>query len=226
MSRWICTTACRALGQNYKVGAIEEYPANPLSGHFEAYSGDKILPVNSLAKTDLDNTYYFPKPGWDDLRFPATLIRQGATTKPDFDTTNLGLLFPQDDPTEIAYIIAQMPHAMKQGTALHPHVHYVQDEVEEPVFKMDYRIYDIGADPTVGFITIEAVYFTETYVNGSIHQLLEFPEISTSAIIGVSAIMDIKLYRDDNVVAGDVLVKEFDFHYQLDSPGSGREDQK
>jgi len=46
---------------------------------------------------------------WDDLRFPATATRQGALAKPDFDYTNIGLLFPQNDPTEIIYMIDQLP---------------------------------------------------------------------------------------------------------------------
>jgi hypothetical protein len=35
--------------------------------------------------------------------------------------------------------------------------------------------------------------------------------------------LDIKLYRDDNVVTGDVLLKEFDIHYQIDGLGSVQE---
>lgn len=159
-------------------------------------------------------------PRWDDLRFPATLIRQGATTKPDFDTTNLGLLFPQNDAAEIAYIIAQMPHNYKLGTALEPHIHYFQDEADEPVFKMDYRVYKLGAATIPSFTTITASNFVFTYVSGTLNQVVSFPEIDMSAIDTISAIIDIKIYRDDNVVTGDVLGKEFDFHYQIDGDGS------
>lgn len=47
--------------------------------------------------------------------------------------------------------------------------------------------------------------------------------IDGSGITGVSSILDIKLYRDDNVVTGDVLVKEFDIHYLVDADGSRQE---
>ena len=114
---------------------------------------------------------------WDDLRFPATRIRQGATQKPDFDTTNLGLLFPQNDTDEIAYIIAQMPHQWKQETNLSPHVHFVQDEAEEPVFKIDYRWYKNGSDPTGEFTTIACSGMIFEYTSGSILQMCEFPAI-------------------------------------------------
>jgi len=38
-----------------------------------------------------------------------------------------------------------------------------------------------------------------------------------------STIIDFKIYRDDNVVTGDVLLKEFDIHYQIDAHGSRQE---
>ena len=157
---------------------------------------------------------------WEDLRFPATTIRQGATTKPDYDVTNMGLLFPQNDADEIAYIIAQMPHSMKLGTNLYPHVHWVQDEAELPVWKLAYRWYENSGDPTGEFTVLTATAHKFTYSSGSILQITDFPEIDGSGINSVSSFVDIKLYRDDNVVSGDVLLKEFDFHYQVDSFGS------
>ncbi|GAG60190.1 unnamed protein product, partial [marine sediment metagenome] len=39
----------------------------------------------------------------------------------------------------------------------------------------------------------------------------------------LSSIMDIKLYRDDNVAIGDVLTKEFDIHFRKDMSGSRQE---
>ncbi len=226
MSRWICTKGCRVLGQSFDKGDITEHASNPNSSYFAAYSGDVVRQVDKPALTDMDNTYFYPKSGWDDMKFPATTIRQGATTKPDFDTTNVGLLFPQDTATEIAYMVAQMPHSMKAGSDLYPHIHFVQDEEELPVFKLSYRWYSVGGDPTVSFTTITAASFARTYVSGSIHQIATFPVISGAGITGVSSILDLKLFRDDDVVSGDVLVKEFDFHYQIDSLGSGREYQK
>jgi len=47
---------------------------------------------------------------WDDLRFPLTRDKQGQSDKPDFDFAGLGLLFPQNNNTEIVYLIAQFPH--------------------------------------------------------------------------------------------------------------------
>ena len=161
---------------------------------------------------------------WDDLRFPAIQLKLGATTKPDFDYTNLGLLFPQNDASEIIYIIAQIPHEWKLGTNLRPHIHFIQSAALQPVFKMDYRWYKNGSDPTGVFTTITANSFAFSYPgSGSILQIVSFPEIDGSNIDTVSSILDIRIYRDDNVVSGDVLVKEFDIHYQIDALGSRQE---
>jgi len=54
-------------------------------------------------------------------------------------------------------------------------------------------------------------------------QICSFPTIDGSSIDSVSSILEVKLYRDDNVVSGDVLVKEFDVHYQKDGIGSAQE---
>lgn len=159
---------------------------------------------------------------WDDLKFPATTIRQGATTKPDFDSTDLGLLFPQNDDTEIAYAIGQFPHARANGTDISPHVHFIQTSALEPVFKLAYRWYENGATPpSFTIITVNSMAFS--YTSGDMLQIAEFPDIDGSAIDTVSSIIDMKLYRDDNVITGDVLVKELDIHYQIDQPGSREE---
>jgi hypothetical protein len=160
---------------------------------------------------------------WDDLRIPLTRDRQGVAAKPDYDFTNMGLLFPNGDPSEIVYIQTQMPHRMLLGSDLYPHIHFVQDVVQQPTFKLDYRWYENNGDPTGGFTTITATSFMFSWTSGSILQIAVWDPIDGSGIDSVSSMLDIKLYRDDVVVAGDVLAKEFDMHYQIDTPGSPQE---
>ena len=157
---------------------------------------------------------------WDDLRFPLTRDKQGQSDKPDFDFTDLGLLFPQNNAAEIVYLIVQFKHNRKDYTNVRPHMHFIQDNVLTPVYKMDYRWYENGDLMPGGFTTITAVDFVFTYAAGNMSQMVSFPEIDGSAIGSLSSIMDIKLYRDDNVAIGDSLAKEFDIHYEIDSLGS------
>ena len=202
---------------------------------FVPYTGataDVNLGVHSLITTSieanisditvdcgLNKTIKLAQTVWEDLRFPATLVKLGATSKPDFDYTNVGLLFPQNDTAEVIYIAAQFPHAYKLGTNIYPHVHFIQSAATIPIFKLDYRWYKNGSAPPA-FTTITTNSLAFTYTSGSILQIALFPAISGAGIDTVSSILDMKLYRDDNVVTGDVLVKEMDIHYEIDTMGS------
>jgi hypothetical protein len=157
---------------------------------------------------------------WEDLRFPFTQTKQGATAKPDFDFTNLGLLFPQDDATEIISIIAQMPHDYVIGTNIKPHIHYQQSAAEQPVFKIDYKWFNNGDAVPATFTTVAGTGNAYTYSSGDLHQIQTWEEIDGSGITGVSSILLIKLYRDDDVLTGDSLAFEFDIHYKKYLPGS------
>lgn len=165
---------------------------------------------------------------WDDKSFPMTTTRIGALSKPDFDYTNIGLLFPQNDPSEKVYINDQMLHAKKLGTNIKLHIHFVQSSANLPIFKVDYRYHNNGV-VIPSFTTISTSGQTPVFTypgSGSIIQLVSFPSISAPIDENVSANLDLIFYRDDNVVTGDVLVKFIDYHFEKDSVGSLLEFQK
>ena len=179
--------------------------------------------VESVGDLTIDcgtnKTAVLQEPVWDDLRVPVERTRVGALGKPDYDYTDNGLLFPQNDPTEIVYFIIQLPHCYKLGTDLHPHLHFIQTSSTLPVFKVKYRMYTLGS-AVPSFTTITSTDTVFTYTSGTVQNKLLFPSISGTSITGLSWLMDVQLYREDNVLAGDVLVKEFDIHYQIDTIGS------
>jgi len=169
---------------------------------------------------------------WDDFSAPATTARRGVTSKPDFDYTELGLLFPQNDATEIIYIVAQMQHKKQLGSDIHLHCHYIQAGADQPTFKAAYRYYNNGA-AVPGSWTIVSTADAEgskgvfDYPGSrSIMQIATFPPIEAPTGETVSANIDIKFYREDNDVTGDVLVKYIDYHFQIDSDGSPQEFSK
>ena len=161
---------------------------------------------------------------WTDKSVSATQTKRGALDKPDFDFTELGLLFPQNDPSEKVYILDQMLHEKKFGTPIDLHIHYIQTGVLIPTFKAEYRYYNNG-DIVPSWTTIATLGVgVLTYPGaGNMLQIIEFPDIPAPANENVSANVDLIIYRDDNVVTGDVLVKYIDFHYQKDSDGSRQE---
>jgi len=156
---------------------------------------------------------------WKDMDFPLVQGKVGILDKPDFDFTEHGYLFPQNDTSEILYLSRQLNHDYKYSSSSFPHLHYHQTTATAPTWKMDLRITENGTTPG-GFATYTATGSTFTYVSGTLLQIATWNAIDWSAIDTVSAIVDIKLYRDDNVVSGDVLAKSFDFHIQIDGPGS------
>ena len=161
---------------------------------------------------------------WDDIFFPLTTAKQGQTDKPPFDTNEIGFLYPSADTSHIMYITAQFPHSMKIGSDIEPHVHWKQTQSGSPVFKMDYKWFDIGGTVPVNFTTYTMSTRAITWTSGSVHQLSYNPTpISGSSITGVSSIMLIKLYRDDNAYTGDCVTYQFDIHYQKDTLGSRTE---
>jgi hypothetical protein len=158
---------------------------------------------------------------WDDLFFPLTTAKQGQTDKPPFSTTEIAYLFPSADTSNIMYIIAQFPHSYKLGTDVQPHIHWKQTQSGSPVFKMNYKWFNIG-DPVPSIYTPYTMSDRIiTWTSGSIHQLSSgSASISGSSITNVSSIMLIELYRDDNAYTGDCITYQFDIHFQKDSIGS------
>lgn len=158
---------------------------------------------------------------WDDLFFPLTTAKQGQADKPPFSTTEVAYLFPSGDTSHVMYIIAQFPHSYKLGTDVQPHVHWKQSQSGSPVFKMNYKWFDIGGAIPTAFSPYVMSNRVIPWTSGSIHQLSAGSAlISGSSISNVSSIMLIELYRDDSAYTGDCVTYQFDIHFLKDTVGS------
>jgi len=160
---------------------------------------------------------------WEDLIMPLTTTKIGANEKPDFDETNVGYLFPQNDTAEILYLIIQMPHSWAEGTTICPHLHWRQEEDAAAVFKLDYKWINMDADTSGSFQTHVLDKYEYTFTSGSIHQVSECLDFIDGTGKTISSVLTMKLYRDDDVYDGDALAYQFDIHYQRDSLGSREE---
>ena len=169
-----------------------------------------------------------PPAGWDDVTNPTTLTRQGSNNKPDFDYTDIGLLFPANDTSERVYITGQMRHAWEgsdgRPVRIDPHLHFIQASATLPDFALEYRFYSNGAAvpayTTINTSTGGVTLFP--YSSGNILQILKWPDIALSGL-GPSAWYDMVIYRTNNALSGDVLVKGFDWHARFESLGSRSE---
>ena len=163
---------------------------------------------------------------FDDLLMPLVQGKQGALDKPAWDATNLGYLFPQNDATQMLYLNCQIPHRYKVGSTVFPHVHWDQSADQAPVFKIDYRWYSIGAERPAGWTTYTMDQLAVPYTSGTIHQISKGAAGIAGTGKGISSMLIMKLYRDDNVYTGNVLATSMDVHIEIDSFGSETEYSK
>lgn len=160
---------------------------------------------------------------FDDFSVPLTKEKQGQSDKPDYDYTNLGLLFPQNDATEIIYLTFQMSHMKKLDSDIYFHVHYIQSSATKPTFKIQYKFYKNGSEVPGSWTTLSTSDGDKgifTYSSGDILQIATFPAITPPSSESVSANLDVKFYRDDNDLTGDCLTKYIDFHFEKNTNGS------
>ena len=158
---------------------------------------------------------------WDDIRVPATRIRQGASLKPDFNLTDLTLDF-DDSSDETIYINIQMPHDWKIESDINPHIHWIQNQDQNIPWKFEYRWQLNNTTTTTAWTTIALDTLAFTYTSGSLNQISEPSSMITPTGVTISAIMQIKITRDvsEDSYSGDAQIYEFDVHYQRDTLGS------
>lgn len=157
-----------------------------------------------------------------DYNVPLIIGKPTAGGKPDYDYTNCGYLFPQNDASEILVVRAQMPHGWKQGSAIYPHVHWRQKANAAAVFKIDYKWYNNGDAEPSEWTTLPLDTYSYTYTSGTLGQI-SYSEPIDGTGKTISSILLIKLYREDNTYTGDALVDDFDIHLLMDSVGSNYE---
>jgi len=164
---------------------------------------------------------------FDDMSAPLTPDKQGSNSKPDYDFTNLGLLFPQDDATEQVHLIIQFSHSKKLNTSISPHIHFIQDEASLPTFVYNYRWYSNGGHVPSNWgtgTTADGSKGVFAYTSGSMLQIGSFPDVTPPMENeGVSSNFEMILWRNDDDVTGDVLAKYIDIHYEVDTAGSNSE---
>jgi hypothetical protein len=159
---------------------------------------------------------------------PASSMKQTSGGKPDFDYTNVGYLFPQNDTAEKTYFEVVLPTGWLavagKDASIYPRVAWDQAGASNAVFKLSYRFLEGGANSTAAFTTITSSAQSYTYTTGSITQIAEFPAISITSVGALRNGLACILYRDDNVVTGDVRVPWASFVVQLAAGGSRRLD--
>ena len=181
------------------------------AGNVEAYSGSTEFSAD-----------------WDDLRFPATAINPpGQAGDPDFDTTNGTWLFDAGG-TELIYLMAQMPHAWKEGSIIKPHIHWYKttSAAGNVMWQMDYKKFPIGEVGDAAFTTLTAtttVSGTPDNDTAQEHLLTSFADIDMTGLT-LSDMLLMKISRIGanaaDTYGADCALMEFDIHMQINTLGS------
>lgn len=163
---------------------------------------------------------------WDDFLARPLTLQRGATSKPDFDYTDMAYLFPQNDTSEILYMSFQLPHKWVEGSPIHFHIHVLQESSDQPEYAIDWRWYNVGSAPGSYNLARAVTTHKISYVSGSLHQIIGVDEPLDGTGFKISSILQVRLYRTDNVLSGDHKVIDADLHGKLNSLGSIQEYKK
>jgi hypothetical protein len=227
---------------HWQMDPLAAAPAYPVKDMVVCADGSNWDPGRGAGAYRYDGTTWIWLEGltvgeyWDDLRFPFTGRNIDVSTgRIDYDYTDLGITFQSNaryNVSEQVSMIAQLPHAWKEGSAVRPHIHWLQTSSADPNWLLLYRVYSNGEAPG-SFTAVKWSSHIFTYSSGTLCQITTFPEISMTGKT-VSCFIDFKFYRDnddtsglfsgnDDSGIGAITVKEFDVHYLTNSPGSTSE---
>lgn len=185
----------------------------------------QALLQNYLYKPDVPSSLV-----WDDLRFPAQGINPLGSAAPPAvdDTVYPGTLLFSSSTENIIAGVAQMPHAWKNGTAVHPHVHWCKttSAVGGVVWEFRYCLADLTG--VFGAYTDWEVctYPAPDSDTANKHAVAAWEFIDMTGKKD-SAIMLWQVRRNTGATADNygapARLYEFDLHYQTDRLGSVNE---
>lgn len=176
-------------------------------------------------------------PAWEDIRTTGEQTRVG-TTAPSFAAFGPSgslktLRFEAGHHDEVHFEI-QMPHAWKEGTPIHPHVHWtpVSATAGNVVWELEYAWANING--TFGAPSNMASDPTAAGGTAWVHKMTDLKSGGLDYIVGtgktISSMLVCRLHRNagagSDTLAADVAFLEIDFHYQVDSMGSREENLK
>lgn len=172
---------------------------------------------------------------WDDLRFPASAVRQNpVTTKPDFGVWrgNVRTFLFDGTSNEEVHFNAQLPHGFKFGTKLEFHVHWAPMTAptngQTVIWYLEYTLAErMNAFPATTTVGPGTTTFSgnSQYDHATTEVVTAAVGIDTSLWKSVSGMLSCRLYRDaaNDTYNDEVAFLEADFHYQVDSAGSTSE---
>lgn len=164
---------------------------------------------------------------WDDLRFPAQGINPIGPTSPPDTEADTGMLLFTPNSTDLVAGVAQMPHSWKEGSTIHPHIHWnaAAAGAGNVLWRLEYSwVADEGSFTGTYATTLNNLVASP---GDGVLMISNFP-LNDSGVAGtgllISSLFFWRLSRvggdASDTFAGNARLVEFDIHYQLNSEGS------
>lgn len=169
---------------------------------------------------------------WDDLRFPffgQQLDSSAGRIDYNYAENSIDYAANARYDEEKVCFTPEMPHKWYEESAIHPHLHWLQEEDEDPNWLLRTRILKSGIAPGAWSLSIPSTQRVHSYSSGTLTQMTLWPSIDMTGYL-IETIVDFQVFRDtantsglfsgsDNYSAA-AKAKIFDVHYLIDSFGS------
>lgn len=192
------------------------------------------IATGDISKIEADGTLKFEGEAevWDDLRVSMDRGDNGAEIDylPGNSTGPQIWYFRYDEKVDAMSFVVQMPHSYKQGSTIHPHVHWIPKTTGSGTvewnFEYSWQNYDDETPKTFPGITTNSI-ISESGLTAGTHHLTSLTP-SNVGIDGtgmkVSSILICRIWRDSRT-SGDTYnhdagLLSFDIHFQIDTVGS------
>lgn len=170
---------------------------------------------------------------WDDMRFPAFMLKQGGVKDPTTIAYSAGYVEAfsyqgVEGNEERLFGIAQLPHGYKEGSDIEFHVHWVPETADNAAvgWKLTYEWMNIDGT----FSSTSTIEATQAINNeADKHIYTDVGTITgTSKTISSMILFELRRHSSDGADTFDDLayLLEADFHFEIDAMGSKEETSK
>jgi len=188
----------------------------------------KLIDLENISLSIPDSTKSISV--WDDLRFPASSVKIAGTKVPTLTAYKGGQILAFSDQAveaneEQITFIAQLPHTYKQGSSIHPHVHWVGED--NTAGNVRWKFTYSWANINTAFPAESPLYIDAANMETDVHNINYFDLISGDGK-QISSILICSLTRNsshanDTFTGKSAYLLEVDIHYEIDSNGSNTE---
>ena len=185
------------------------------SSNYSEFEADGTLIFNGDATT------------WEDVQIPGYSTRFFGGNAPTFAVWNGSTLylpeFDDDAGDDQVYFTVQIPHAWKEGSTIYPHVHFVADNAPASGTTVEWGLEYTWTSVNGTFSTSSTIYGSTDGIGTDVHEVVGLGGIDGTGQ-KISSMLICRLFRNASGATddfeGNIMLLQFDIHYEVNSAGS------